>query len=110
MFDFSKPASRDTQETITLLARLARFIIADITGAKSIPQELGNIVPDLPSVPVQPILYGGGSPWGMYDRIRRYPWVLPIQRYSTLEDLLSRLHDVVIAPAEAKLEEIRNRL
>jgi hypothetical protein len=75
----------------------------------SIPQELGDIVPDLPSVPVQPILHEAGEPWGMYDRIKRYPWVLPIQRYSTLEALLPRLRETVIVPAEAKVAEIRGQ-
>ena len=37
------------------LAHLARFIIADITDPRSIPQELQAIVPDL-AVPVQPII------------------------------------------------------
>ena len=56
LFDFEKPRSRDTDETITLLARLARFVIADISDAKSVLQELRAIVPDRPSVPVQPII------------------------------------------------------
>jgi hypothetical protein len=48
LFDFEKPRSRDTDETITLLARMARFIVADISDAKSVLQELRGIVPDLP--------------------------------------------------------------
>jgi hypothetical protein len=109
LFDFDKPATRDTTETITTLARLARFIIADITLPKSIPQELVSIVEALPSVPVQPLLQGKRRPWGMYDHIRRYPWVLELHRYNDLSDLLPSLQAKVIEPAEAKAREQQPR-
>jgi Pentapeptide repeats (8 copies) len=73
LFDFEKPSTRDTHETIITLAGMVRFIVADITDPKSIPQELASIVPNLPSVPVQPLLQNGFEPWGMYDHIKRYP-------------------------------------
>lgn len=107
LFDFEKPASKDIHETVTTLARLAKFIIADITSSKSIPQELTSIVPDNPSLPVMPIIKKGSKPWGMFDHIRKYPWVLDIYEYENLEELISSLKKKVISPAEAKVKEVR---
>ncbi len=106
LFDFDQPMSRDITETVTTLARLARFIIADLTDAKSIPQELAFIVPDLPSVPVQPLLLNSQSEYSMFEHFTKYPWVLPIHRYSDLPHLLKSLKKHVIEPAEKKAKEL----
>ena len=70
LFDFDKPDSRDSTETVTTLARMSRFIIADITDPKSIPLELQAIVHDL-AVPVQPLLEEGSAEFSMFKDLRR---------------------------------------
>lgn len=106
LFDFDKPASRDITETISTLAHLARFVIADITDVKSIPQELTMIVPNLPSVPVQPLILNAQHEYGMFEHFARYPWVLPVYRYQDEVSLLQSLKEEVIVPAEQKAQEL----
>lgn len=105
LFDFAGSGNRDITETISLLARMARFVLADLTDARSIPQELSVIVPDLPSVPVQPLLLASAGEYGMFEHFSRYPWVLPIFRYTDTATLLAALHEQVIVPAESLAQE-----
>ena len=107
LFDFKKPRSLDTDETITLLARMARFVIADISDAKAVLQELRAIVPDLPSVPVQPIILAMQEEPGMFDFYRNRPSFLPVHRYASQEQLLADLGEKVIRPAELKVLDLR---
>jgi hypothetical protein len=106
LFDFEKPASRDVTETVSTLAHPARFVIVDITDAKSIPQELMIIVPNLPSVPVQPLILNSQQEYGMFEHFSRYPWVLPIYHYTDEESLLHSLKENIIEPAEKKAMEL----
>jgi hypothetical protein len=107
LFDFEKSVSQTVDETVTLLARMARFVIADISDAKSVLQELRAIAPDMPSLAVQPIIVTSQEEPGMFDFFRRYPWVLKSHRYDTQEQLIATLGEQVIRPAEAKVRELR---
>jgi uncharacterized protein YjbI with pentapeptide repeats len=107
IFDFEKPTNRTTVETITLLARMARFVIADVSDPKSILQELQAIVPALTSVPVQTLIVNPQEEPGMFDSFYPYPWFLAPFHYSSEEHLLANLERSVIDPAEAKVQELR---
>lgn len=108
LFDFDKPASRDLTETIRTLAHLSRFIIADISDPRSIPQELMTIVPTLPSVFVQTIIQKNKRVYAMYEHLERYPWVLPIYRYVDASSLIGEVNDKIIAPLEEKYLEAKS--
>jgi uncharacterized protein YjbI with pentapeptide repeats len=109
IFDFEKPASRNLTETISTLAHMARFVVADITDAKSIPQELQRIVPDLPSVPVQPLLHSSFTEYAMFRDLFDYPTVLTPHRYDRVEELLASLDEKVIMPAVNMAKEIEEK-
>jgi uncharacterized protein YjbI with pentapeptide repeats len=108
LFDFNVPSTRDITETVSLLARMARFIVADLTDPSSIPKELEGIVPAL-AVPVQPLLEGGSRPYAMFTDYWKYDWVLPVYRYEGLGALLTTLAEKVIAPAEVKAKALQER-
>jgi hypothetical protein len=107
LFDFDKPRSRNTDETITLLARMARFVVADISDAKSVLQELRAIVPDLPSVPVQPIILAMQEEPGMFDFYRNFRSFMNVHRYASQEQLIADLGEKVVHPAELKVLDLQ---
>ncbi len=109
LFDFNKPTTRNVSETVATLAHMARFIVADITDPRSIPQELQLIMPNLRSVPVQPILHVSGSPWGVFGDFSDLPQVLPVLRYEDETELMSSFSHRVIVPAERRAAEIADR-
>jgi hypothetical protein len=107
VFDFEKPRSQTTINTVMLLARMARFVIADISDAKSVLQELQAIVPSSPKLPVQPIIVAAQEEPGMFDSFQAYPWFLKVHPYDALAQLLAHLDERVIGPAETKAAELR---
>jgi hypothetical protein len=108
LFDFEKPDSKDVTGTVETLARLARFIIADLTDPSSIPHELATVVPHLRTTPVLPLRLVGSGGYSMFDNFRAYPWVFETYEYKDDDSLIGALPEV-IAPADAMAEKLRHR-
>jgi uncharacterized protein YjbI with pentapeptide repeats len=106
LFDFPPSERRDLTETAQLLANMAKFVIADITEAKSISQELSHIIPFFPSVPVQPILLASEREYELFEHWSEFKSVLPVFRYKDGHHLIENLDAKVIQPAEARVREL----
>jgi len=108
VFDFQPSTNQTTVETVQILATMSRFIIADLTDARSALQELGVIVPALPSVAVRLLIKKSEHEHGMLDYIRRYRSVVEnTYEYESLEELIASIKESVVGPAEAKVKELR---
>jgi hypothetical protein len=105
MFDFEPLPTQTLIQTVSTLAHMARFIIADVTEARSVPHELGTVVPSLPMVPLQPILLASKRAWAMFPDLRMHSSVLDVFRYQDLPHLRASMDTHVIGPAEAKAQE-----
>ena len=62
VFNFNKPETKDFTETVRLLAGISKFVIADLSGPKSVPYEMGAIVSQT-MIPFQPIIAAGETPF-----------------------------------------------
>jgi uncharacterized protein YjbI with pentapeptide repeats len=109
IFEFDKPDDPNLTKTVAILARMSRFVIADITDAKSIRQELQAIVPHLPSLPVHLIILDAQYEKAMFQEFLDYHWVMHPYRYHDREQLMAGLAENVINPAETMAAEITKR-
>jgi hypothetical protein len=110
VFDFQPSTNQTTLETIKTLASIARFVIADLTDARSVLQELQAIVPALPSVAVRLLIKKSEHEYGMLDYIKAYRSVVEkTYEYQRMEELIASIKENVIAPAEAKVKELRQK-
>jgi uncharacterized protein YjbI with pentapeptide repeats len=109
MFEFEKPASPGFTDTITTLARMARFIIADLTDATEVRQELAKIVPDLPSVPVQPLILASAKEYVTVADLLKYPWFLEPFPYHDQDHAIASLSTMILTPAEGKVTKVRGK-
>lgn len=100
IFDFEPSKNRDLTETVQLLANMSKFVIADLTDAKSIPQELSHIIPFFPSVPIRPILLEHENAYSMFEHWERFESVLPIFYYKNQNHLINNIVEEIILPID----------
>ena len=110
MFEFAALPTQETTRTLSTLAHLSRFVIADLTDAQSVLQELTVIIKDLITLPVQLLLQESAPTPPMVDGLLMSQSVLGPYRYSTKERLLEDLPTKVIGPAHDRARQIDARL
>jgi len=95
LFDFTKPSNRNFTETIITIGSMAKYIIADISSPRSIPQELASIIPRLQSVKIYPLIVKGEKPYGMFEDFYAYTSVNQLIEYlpSEIDKLVSAIVD-----------------
>jgi len=109
MFDFDPTTNQTIIETVKTLAGMSRFVIADLTDARSVPQELQIIDTHCRTVAVRLIKKRGEPEYGMLD-FRNSPWFVKGRyEYETAEELIASIKDNVIGRAEEKVKELRSR-
>lgn len=86
--------------SVQLLANMSRFVVADVTDARSIPHELSHIVPFLPSVPVRPIILAGEHEYSMFEYWSGYSTMLPVFEYDDKDDLIDNIEEALLKPIE----------
>lgn len=111
VFDFDKPVNKDITGTVETLARMARFIIADLTDPSSIPHELATVIPFLRTTPVLPIRLQGTGGYSMFEDFQRdlSHRVLATYEYRDSPSLITALPQI-IAPANEKVEALRSHI
>lgn len=108
LFEFQPSPHRTTLETVKILAGMSRFVIADLTDARSVLQEVDFIVENLPSVAVRLLRKRSVRKHGMRDSDKlRLSVVESTYEYENLEEVIASIEENIIFPAEAKMHELR---
>lgn len=108
-FDFQKSEEQNIIETVKTLASMSKFIIADVTSATVMPDELLSFIPDfaIPVIPIfQPSEQEPKPHASLYTLHKKYHWVSQPVEYKSKEQLIKILPDQIVKPAEAKRLEL----
>lgn len=96
VFDFAQPARRKKTETAITLAAMARFIIADVSGARSVIAELEAIAPHLRSVPIQLIQCESNPTYALAEDLFDLKRVSSILTYRDVKHLIELLDTKIL--------------
>jgi hypothetical protein len=101
LFDFENTENQSLLETVMTLAGMARFIVAEVTAATMIREELRSVVEKYPAKPIQPILLQGEMEYVTLPEIRAgFKNILPTFTYKDNGELVAKLCEGIISPAE----------
>jgi hypothetical protein len=92
------------------LASLSRFIIAEITDAKSIPRSFKRLSPTSCRLRYKPLFIVHNENMPCLSILSVTPWVLPVHQYEAMEQLIAELPDKIVQPFEDKANELRAKL
>lgn len=95
LYNFEKPSLRNHMETVSTIAHLSNFIVAELTNPKSIPNELRSLIPNLISVPVIPLIRDKQKPFGMFEDFKGYRNVGEIIEYNSNDPKKNIVLDVI---------------
>lgn len=111
LFDFENSEHQSLLETVMTLAGMARFIIADISVATMVREELRSIVEKYPSKPIQPILLSTEKKYVTLPEMEKnFKNILPTFTYRNMQEVTNGLRIGIIQPAENWLQLKKNRI
>jgi uncharacterized protein YjbI with pentapeptide repeats len=106
IFDFEKPESQSLLETVMTLAGMSRFIIADVTIATMVREELRSVVEKYPSKPIQPIILNTEEEYvTLPEMMKGFKSILKAYRYNDVNQLIQELKMKIIDPSEAWIKD-----
>jgi hypothetical protein len=100
VFDFRRPSTLNFIETVGLLAHLSAFVIADVTDARIVLEEIPHIVTNV-AVPVKPLIMGSikDEPITLDNYRRNHRSLMKTLVYTDVDDLCARLDEEIVMPA-----------
>lgn len=109
IFDFDKPVDKSIADTVTTLAKLARFVIADVTDPSWVTVEVQLIVRESRSIPFRLIKHESAPvPSPINDLRPEAPQLIKPFNYRSLDHAVASVKSIV-EPAEEMAETIRRK-